>query len=183
MRLLTDTGSLLVYGGRSGWFLLGVGLILIGLAFGALPLVAYLRGGETSLLAVAAMGSLLLLVGLWGVTVVHRIEIDRTERRLRVLQGSRFLASPESISFDRVRELGVVRRTAHSGTPGASGSPGVSTLYHVLVVRLDDGREIEIDDEEIDHDLERVRSRGRRIARLVGVPFVAELEEDDAPTP
>lgn len=170
MRLLTEGGSLLVYGGRSGWFPVGIGLILLGLAFGVVPLVLYLRGGAPSLLAVGAAGSVLLLVGLWGVTHVQRIEMDRSDGVLRVLDGSRFLASPETIPFDRVREVGVARRVFTSTQPAAVN------VYHVLELRLDDEREIAIDDVDVNDDLERVRSRGRRIATFVGAPFAPEVD-------
>lgn len=166
MRLLTEGGALLVYGGRSGWVVVGVGLLVAGAAFGALPLFLYLRrGGEPFLLGLGGVGLVLLVAGLWAVTHVDRIELDRAEGEIRRIRGSRFLAAPDTLPFERVREVGLARRSFVSVQSGAART------YHVLVVRVDDGRDIEIHDEEVDDELEEARSRGRRIATFVGAPF------------
>ena len=167
MRLINEGSQLLVYGGRSGWLIVGVGLLLLGLAFGVLPLLLQ-RSENAPPVALAALGLPLLLAGIWAVGYRQEVAIDGTTDTLRVVRGNRFLASPRALPFDRVREVGLIRLNYVS----QSGNTGHA--YWVIAVRLDDGGTVEIHDEEIGQELERVRTRGRRVAELLGVPFRPE---------
>jgi len=168
MRLLSEESQKLVYGGLSGWVMVGLGLIVAGLAFGVVPLVCFLDGRGVPFLILAAVGLVLLLAGIWGIGHRHRIEFDGRAGVIRVMQGNRFLSGPDSLPFDRVTEVGIIKKIY------TSVSAGVARQFHVVELRLTDGGSIEIHDQDVEQDLEQTRQRGRRIAELVGAPFDGE---------
>lgn len=159
---------MLVYGGRSGWVMVGMGLIVAGLAFGVVPLLLYLRGRGVPFLILSGIGLVLLLTGLWGIGHRHRIELDGGSGVVRVLRGNRFLSGPDSIPFSRVTEVGIIQKIYTSVTVG------VARQFYLMELRLADGSSVEIQDQDVERDLERTRQRGRRIAVLVGAPFDGE---------
>jgi len=168
MRLLSEGSQVLVFGGRSGGVIVGVGLVLAGLAFGVLPLFLYLRNREIPFLILSGFGLLLLLAGLWALGHQHRIELDGTSDVVRVMRGNRFLSSPDSIPFSQVAEVGILQKVY------TSVSAGVARQYYVMELRLADGSRMEIQDQEVEQDLEETRRRGRQVAEIVGVPFDGE---------
>ena len=168
MRLLSEGSQMLVFGGRSGWVMVGVGLVVAGLAFGVLPLLLYLRGRGVVFLIFSGVGLVLLLAGLWGMGHRHRVELDGASEVIRVMRGNRFLSSPDSIPFGRVGEVGIIRKVY------TSVSAGVARELYVMELRLTDGGSVEIQDQDVEQDLERTRQRGRRIAELLGASFDGE---------
>jgi hypothetical protein len=172
MRLVNEGSQLLVFGGRSGWLIIGMGLLVLGLVFGVLPLL--LRRAENGPpVALAALGLPLLLAGIWAVGYRQEVAIDGSTDTLRIVRGNRFLTSPRTVPFHRIEEVGLIRLNYVS----QAGNTGHA--YWVMALRLVDGETVRIHDEEVDRELERVRSRGRRVAELLGVPFRPEPAPPD----
>jgi hypothetical protein len=168
MRVLHEDSQKLVYGGLSGWVIVGVGLVFAGLAFGAFPLFLFLRDREIPFLFISMGGLALLFTGFWGLGHKHRVELDAASRVIRVMRGNRFLSSPQAIPFDRVNMVGI-KQTLYT-----SVSAGVARREFVLELRLGDGGCIKIDDQDVLADLERTRQQGRHIAELLATPFDGE---------
>ena len=169
--MLYKDSQTLVYGGLSGGVFVGVGLVLVGLAFGAFPLFLFLRDREIPFLIISICGLALFFAGFWALGHKHRVEFDAASRVIQVMRGNRFFSSPRSIPFDRVTTVGIKQKIY------SSPSSGVARHSFVLELRLGDGGCIEIVDQEVDRELERTRQQGRRIAEFVGAFF------DGEPTP
>lgn len=166
MRLLKDEPNLIVFGGTPELKLVGIGLILAGLAFGVFPLYMLFKTRNSLLVIPVIIGLGILAGGVMAVTHRKTFSFDLQDKQLRIESRNVFRGSGEEIPFSRIQGIRVGTRTYSSSRSGAS--------HQVFVMQfpVQDAPPIEIDDSEHNVSEESCSSRVQWLAGRTGLKIL-----------